>query len=67
MCRTLLISLAVQAAPEGTFWCGGVIMPRTLPLSTDSSMPHMARQVSHEAAPLAAAVLDRQAPRPARL
>jgi hypothetical protein len=34
----MLISLAVQAAPEGTFWCGGmIIMPRTLPLYTDSS------------------------------
>jgi hypothetical protein len=29
ICHTLLISLAVQAAPKGTFWCGGEIMPRT--------------------------------------
>src|SRR5258706_3206498 len=37
ICRTVLISPAVSAAPEGTFGCGGVIMPSKLPLCTDSS------------------------------
>src|SRR5262245_47494594 len=36
ICRTLLIRSAVNAAPDGTSWCCGVIMPSTLPLCTDS-------------------------------